>query len=129
MLVELFIVVSKSALVVTPAGRKRTMSFDVIKRVILFTLALLFAGSPASSQTIAENQRARVKNIETDMVEVSVNASEPPLQMSLQKILDLYKVPGFSIAVVDDYKIVWAKAYGVTDAGSHNPVTTTTLFQ
>ena len=129
MLIELFIVVSESALVVSPAARKRTMSFHVIKPVLLFILALLFAGSLASSQTIAENQRAHVKNIETDTVEVSVNASEPPLQMSLQKVLDLYKVPGFSIAVIDDYKIAWAKAYGVTDAGSHNPVTTTTLFQ
>lgn len=105
------------------------MAFDVIKAVLLFTLALFLAGSPASSQTIAENQRAHVRNIETDTVALSVNASEPPLQMSLQKVMELFKVPGFSIAVIDDYKIVWAKAYGVTDAGSHNPVTTTTLFQ
>ena len=105
------------------------MSSDVIKPVLLFTLTLLFAGLPASSQTIAEHQRAHVKNIENDTVEVSMSASEPAQQMSLQELLDVYKVPGFSIAVIDDYKIVWAKAYGVTDVGSHNPVTTTTLFQ
>lgn len=105
------------------------MSFNVLKALLLLTLALLFAGSPTSSQTIAEDQRAHIKNIEADTVEVSLNVSEPPVQISLQKVMDLFKVPGFSIAVIDDYKIVWAKAYGVTDAGSHNPVTTTTLFQ
>jgi hypothetical protein len=115
--------------IVTPVERKRTMSSGAMKPVLLFTLVLLFPSSPVSSQTIAENQRAHVKNIETDTVEVSVGPSEPPLQMSLQKLMDLFKAPGFSIAVIDDYQIVWAKAYGVTDAGSRNPVTSTTLFQ
>jgi CubicO group peptidase (beta-lactamase class C family) len=96
---------------------------------LLFTLAMLFAGSRASSQTIAEGQRAHVQNIETDTVELSFNASEAPERLSLQKLMELYKIPGFSIAVIDDYKIVWAKGYGVTDAGGHNPVGTTTLFQ
>ena len=105
------------------------MSFDVIKAVLLFTLTLLFTVSPVDSQTISENQRAHVKNIETDTTDVSVTAGEPPLQLSLEKLMELYQDPGFSVAVIEDYKIVWAKAYGVTDAGSHSPVTTTTLFQ
>jgi hypothetical protein len=37
--------------------------------------------------------------------------------------MEIYKIPGFSIAVIDDYKIAWAKAYGVTDAHSNTPVT------
>lgn len=31
--------------------------------------------------------------------------------------------------MIDNYQIAWTKAYGVTDAGSNKPVTTTTLFQ
>src|SRR5262249_9399570 len=38
-------------------------------------------------------------------------------------------VPGVSVAVFDDYKILWAKGYGVTEAGQGKPVTTHTLFQ
>jgi CubicO group peptidase (beta-lactamase class C family) len=49
--------------------------------------------------------------------------------MNLQKLMELYNVPGLSIAVIDDYKIIWTKAYGVTDVGSDKPVTTKTLFQ
>jgi CubicO group peptidase (beta-lactamase class C family) len=38
-------------------------------------------------------------------------------------------VSGLSIAVIDDYKIVWAKGYGVLETGSSAPVTAKTLFQ
>jgi CubicO group peptidase (beta-lactamase class C family) len=31
--------------------------------------------------------------------------------------------------LIDNYKIVWAKAYGIMDAGSNSPTTTETLFQ
>jgi CubicO group peptidase (beta-lactamase class C family) len=43
--------------------------------------------------------------------------------------MQLYKVPGISVAVVDNFKIAWAKGYGVAEAGSSTPVTAHTLFQ
>jgi CubicO group peptidase (beta-lactamase class C family) len=43
--------------------------------------------------------------------------------------MQLYNGPGLSVAVIDNFKIAWAKGYGVTEAGSHNPVTIHTLFQ
>jgi CubicO group peptidase (beta-lactamase class C family) len=54
---------------------------------------------------------------------------EPPLRMNLSQLMEAYKVPGLSIAVIDDFKISWAKAYGVIGAGSQTPVKTATLFQ
>jgi CubicO group peptidase (beta-lactamase class C family) len=39
------------------------------------------------------------------------------------------KVPGLSIAVIDDFKIAWAKAYGLMEAGTDKIVTTETMFQ
>ena len=39
------------------------------------------------------------------------------------------RVPGVSVAVVNDYKIEWAKAYGLADSQTKAPVTTATLFQ
>src|SRR4051812_12696370 len=38
-------------------------------------------------------------------------------------------VPGLSLAVIQDGRIVAARAYGVTDPGASTPVTTSTLFQ
>jgi CubicO group peptidase (beta-lactamase class C family) len=40
-----------------------------------------------------------------------------------------YEVPGLSLAIIQDGKIVKAQGYGVTDKQSKTPVTTTTLFQ
>jgi CubicO group peptidase (beta-lactamase class C family) len=40
-----------------------------------------------------------------------------------------YKAPGVSIAVIKDFKVEWAKGYGVKDIETREPVTTETLFQ
>jgi CubicO group peptidase (beta-lactamase class C family) len=54
---------------------------------------------------------------------------QPPLKINLQKLMELYNVPGLSVAVVDQYEIAWARAYGVTEPGSSTPVTTKILFR
>ena len=40
-----------------------------------------------------------------------------------------YKINGLSIAVINTYKIEWAKGYGWADTAEKRKVTTTTLFQ
>lgn len=40
-----------------------------------------------------------------------------------------YNIPGCSIAVIHNYKIKWAKSYGVRDKSNNMPVTIDTLFQ
>src|SRR6187549_956745 len=40
-----------------------------------------------------------------------------------------FNVPGISVAVIKDFKIEWARGYGVMDAATNAPVTTDTLFQ
>ncbi|MDI9634580.1 serine hydrolase domain-containing protein [Geitlerinema splendidum] len=49
--------------------------------------------------------------------------------MTLQARMAYYKVPGVSIAVVDQGNIIWAKGFGVTDVDTHKPVDENTLFQ
>ena len=49
--------------------------------------------------------------------------------MEVQQLLTQFNVPGVSIAVIKDFKIDWAKGYGVADAATGQPVTTETLFQ
>ena len=39
-----------------------------------------------------------------------------------------YNVPGVSIAVIKDFKIAWAKGYGLADTTKKIPVTTETMF-
>jgi CubicO group peptidase (beta-lactamase class C family) len=40
-----------------------------------------------------------------------------------------YRVPGVSIAVIDNYQIEWSCGFGAIEAGSTKPVTSHTLFQ
>jgi len=48
---------------------------------------------------------------------------------TLTEMMDRMHVPGVSIAVIKDYKIHWAKAWGVGDAVSGAPATPDTIFQ
>jgi hypothetical protein len=71
----------------------------------------------------------RIQRVENGTISMVVDQDQPPLQLTLQKLMELYRVPGISVAVIDNFEIAWAKGYGVTELGTSNPVTTHTLFQ
>jgi CubicO group peptidase (beta-lactamase class C family) len=96
---------------------------------LFFLIGLLWAAPRASSQAKSASQDEHIRNIESTAASISFSSKEAPLQINLEKLMELYKVPGLSIAVIDNYQIAWTKAYGVTDVGSNNRVTTKTLFQ
>ena len=47
----------------------------------------------------------------------------------IDQLLKQFNVPGVSIAVIKDFKIDWARGYGLADADAKTPVTVDTLFQ
>ena len=72
----------------------------------------------------------RIKRIESGLIpEIQEEDETLPPSLSLRERMAYHKVPGVSIAVIDDSKIQWAKGYGVRDAKEKNLVTTDTLFQ
>ena len=54
---------------------------------------------------------------------------KPGQQVSIEKSMEFYKIPGLSLAIIDNFKIAATKTYGVTEAGGNTPVTARTLFQ
>ncbi|MBK9274565.1 MAG: class A beta-lactamase-related serine hydrolase [Flavobacteriales bacterium] len=48
---------------------------------------------------------------------------------TIEERMKHYGVHGVSIAVIDSFKIAWAKSYGVMDTATKLPVTDSTLFQ
>jgi CubicO group peptidase (beta-lactamase class C family) len=48
---------------------------------------------------------------------------------TLAERMKYYHTPGVSIAVINDYKIEWAKGYGTMDVDTGAPVTTETIFE
>jgi len=83
----------------------------------------------AALAATAGDDKTRIQRIEANVVDLPLGDKEAPLRLDLKQLMDLCKVPGLSMAVIDDFRIVWVKTYGVIENGSTKPVTPRTLFQ
>jgi CubicO group peptidase (beta-lactamase class C family) len=59
---------------------------------------------------------------------MTTNAPKPTLD-ELHTHLAHYAVPGVSLAVIQENRLVWAQGYGLREAGKSDPITPDTLFQ
>jgi CubicO group peptidase (beta-lactamase class C family) len=75
----------------------------------------------------AETLEARIARVEQGL-SPAIRVKEGPT-WSLEERMARHKVPGLSIAVIEEFEIAWAKGYGVRDASGADPVTPETLFQ
>jgi CubicO group peptidase (beta-lactamase class C family) len=103
----------------------------VLGGVLLACSAALASGQSqkAATEWLADpSHAAKIAAAEKDIVAVVPGEAEP-LRMTLQRWMELYKIPGLSMAVFDQGQVVWAKAYGVKEAGRADVVTLDTLFQ
>ena len=73
------------------------------------------------------NPDAEIKRVESGLIAPFTVKGEPG--WTIEERMKFYKVPGLSVAVIKDFKVAWAKAYGVKDLQTKEPVTTETLFQ
>lgn len=89
--------------------------------VTLVCAALLHTWAWAESPTPNEAQRTIEAPRDKDGVG---NARK-----TLEELARDYGVPGFAIAVIDDFEIAWVKPFGVSDVVTGDPVTAETLFQ
>ena len=105
---------------------------------LLVTMALLLSSAlqlvaqtrpSTDSSRKPDDQETRIHRVEATLVDLPMGEGQAPLRMDLLQLMKLYNVPGLSIAVIDNYKIVWTKGYGVIETGSSTPVTPKTLFQ
>ena len=114
-----------------PRGRQQMMrsSHRIWNVILVGAVGVLCAQSEATPQAMPADQAVHIQRLEAQAVDVALTPGEPPLRLSLEELIRLYRIPGLSIAVIDNFEIAWAKAYGVTDAGSNTPVTVRTLFQ
>lgn len=88
-------------------------------------LLLTIAGANVSAQSVDE----QIKRITSTLTQTVVIKGAPVKYHTLADSMAKYKVPGVSIAVVHDGKLVWAQGFGVKTAGSKDAVTPNTLFQ
>lgn len=76
--------------------------------------------------TYSKDVEAQIKQVENNLAgRVKIEGE----QWNIRDRMDYYKFYGVSIAVIQDYKVVWAKGYGWADIAEKRPVTENTLFQ
>ncbi|OEJ99905.1 serine hydrolase domain-containing protein [Roseivirga misakiensis] len=90
------------------------------------TLVFLLLVNIVYTQKIEE----RIERVENGLTYAITSPVEKEITQSniIQRLRE-NKIQGASVAIVNNGQIEWSKAYGVTDGGNSNPVTTETLFQ
>ncbi|HXJ93985.1 MAG TPA: serine hydrolase [Terriglobia bacterium] len=72
---------------------------------------------------------ARIARVENGLLPPVVIGGEATPGMKLADRMAFYKVPGVSVAVINQGRIEWARGYGLADVAEKRPVTPETRFQ
>lgn len=91
------------------------------------TCAALFTTTAAAP--LAGAPDTHIQNVENGLLGPVAIAGRPNPGASLAERMRFYKVPGLSIAVINNGVIEWARGYGVLDAQSKAPVEIDSQFQ
>jgi CubicO group peptidase (beta-lactamase class C family) len=83
---------------------------------------------PTTEWVSSPSEATRLARVEAGLAPLHL-PDEAPVHWSIPSWMELYKIPGLSIAVFDKNELVWAKSYGVKQAGGSEPVMLDTLFQ
>ena len=87
-------------------------------------LVVYLVPSIAFAQSGVESQ---IKRVEMGLLPAVLIKGDPA--WSISERMKFYKVPGLSVAVIKDFRVQWARGYGVKDVVTNEPVTVDTLFQ
>lgn len=93
-----------------------------------FLSLLLLAGCATADAPAPANDAAFLAAIENGMPEIPLTG-EPPLRLTLTQWMEALAIPGVSIAVINDYEVVWAHGFGVADTTSHAQMNANTVLQ
>jgi len=96
------------------------------KHLGLLIIAINLSATVSFGQT-RSNLDAEIKRVESGLIAPFTVKGEPG--WTIEERMKFYKVPGLSVAVIKDFRVAWARAYGVKDIETKEPVTTETLFQ
>ncbi len=104
-------------------SNQRSRSFLLVGITML--AALIFT----QCETYRSIRQRRIKSIEKGLLKAVVFKGQKPERMKLSERMQYYQVPAVSMAVIDKFQLDWAKAYGLKDIESQDPVTVDTFFQ
>ncbi|MGH8123918.1 MAG: serine hydrolase [Rudaea sp.] len=77
----------------------------------------------------ATDEAPRIARVEHGIEALVVDDANHPLSLDIRQLMKAYHDPALSIAVIDNYRIVWTQAYGVVGVDDPTPINERTLFQ
>lgn len=80
-----------------------------------------------TNEPYSEEKEVFIQKVETNLHPYSKDSTE--IARSIIDLMEFYKVAAVSIAVINNYRLDWAKAYGWADKESQIRATPQTLFQ
>jgi CubicO group peptidase (beta-lactamase class C family) len=107
-------------------------------RALIAVMAILMTTVCCFAQEQSAEIQKRIQSVESGLVAInppsvagilSVGRDASAKRTTLSERMANYTVPGVSIAVINDYKIEWVKAYGVIRNSGDAIVTTETPFE
>lgn len=96
--------------------------------ILILLLNFILPVTSFSAESAA-NIEARVQRVENGLLASIAIKWRTYSAMTLAERMRFYKVPGLSVAVINNGAIEWARGYGVLDAESKVPVNENSLFQ
>lgn len=95
--------------------------------VRLAAVVALFA--PLTATYAGDAVAERIARVENGLIGSAVIKGRPIVKSTIAQRMAALRVPGASVAVINNGAIEWARGYGVAEAGSTRAVTPDTLFQ
>ncbi len=86
------------------------------------------SASSSAAPAISPEAAEKLKRVEAQAAAISYGGAKAPVTFSLGDLMEDFKVPAISVAVIQNFQIVAAKGYGTLSFESHEPTTPHTLF-
>jgi len=97
-----------------------------LKHLLLFVLCIPFASCQDKEST---NVSADIESIENGLLPAIQVKGDSIKKFNIIERMEHHKVPGMSIAIVENGKIKWAKGYGIANTNTGSAVDENTIFQ
>jgi CubicO group peptidase (beta-lactamase class C family) len=106
-----------------------TNNHAITRRALLLAAALSLVACSRTVRAPVPDVDARVARIERGLLPPTRVQGRSYTAATIDERMRVHGVPAASVAVINDGRIEWAKAYGFADVEARRPATTATLFQ
>lgn len=102
----------------------------MVRYKVFFLCFLVFLATEGVAQSVAQKPADdRIDRVFHGLRLPIAIKGRPVERWTIAERMAEHRVPGVSVAIIDGGRVVWAGGFGLKEAGTADPVTTSTLFQ